>query len=165
MRLFEINDRDDIVARAQALAARAHSKQKYGDQPYVTHLKDVVDKVLTITDDPEVIAAAWLHDAIEDTQVTYGDIEREFGANVARMVWAVTGVGQNRAEKMKSAIDKISQIPNSELIKSADRLSNVQASQKNNPKKLQIYRNEHRDLSPVLGNNALAQELVKIFST
>lgn len=164
MRIFEINDRNDIVARAQALAARSHSKQLYGTEPYITHISDVVDKVLTITDDPEVIAAAWLHDVIEDTQVTYGDIEREFGINVARMVWAVTGTGQNRAEKMKSAIDKISQTPNSELIKSADRLSNVQASQKNNPKKLKMYRDEHRDLSPVLGNNALAQELVKIFS-
>jgi len=161
---MEIFESSDLVTRAMRLASYAHRNQKYGEHPYVTHLADVVARVKTITQDPEIIAAAWLHDTIEDTQVTHGDIEREFSKNVASMVWAVTGHGQNRAEKMANAIEKIAKTPGSELVKSADRLSNVKASLANNPKKLQMYKDEHKELSPVLGNNELAQELVKLLS-
>jgi (p)ppGpp synthase/HD superfamily hydrolase len=166
MKMIELTEStNNIEVRAQALATNAHAEQKYGDQPYVNHLADVVRRVKTITQDPEVIAAAWLHDTIEDTQVTYGDIEREFSKNVADMVWAVTGVGHDRAAKMANAIEKIAQTPGSELVKSADRLSNAAASKAEQKHKLyQRYKDEHTNLSPVLGNNTLAQELVKLFS-
>lgn len=161
----ELLESTDMVKRAMQLASFAHKDQKYGTRPYVTHLADVVARVKTITQDPEIIAAAWLHDIIEDTQTTYGDIEREFGENVAKMVWAVTGVGQDRAAKMANAIEKIAQTPGSELVKSADRLSNASASKEEKKMKLyQRYKDEHKDLSPVLGNNELAQELVKLFA-
>jgi len=164
MRINEVTD-ISLEAKAQALATQAHREQKYGDKPYVAHLADVVRRVKQITDDPEVIAAAWLHDTIEDTTVTYGDVERGFGKNVADMVWAVTGVGQNRAEKMANAIEKIAQTPGSELVKSADRLSNAAASKDEKKMKLyNRYKDEHTNLSPVLGNNALAQELVRLFA-
>jgi (p)ppGpp synthase/HD superfamily hydrolase len=147
------------------LASFAHRHQKYGERPYVTHLADVVARVKTITQDPEIIAAAWLHDIIEDTQTTYRDIERQFGTNVAKMVWAVTGVGQDRAAKMANAIEKIAQTPGSELVKSADRLSNATASKDEKKMKLyQRYKDEHTNLSPVLGNNELAKQLVTLFS-
>jgi (p)ppGpp synthase/HD superfamily hydrolase len=106
----------DIVARARALAVEAHKDQKYGTQPYVVHISDVVKRVQTITQDPEVIAAAWLHDVVEDTQITIGEIQSQFGPNVAAMVWAVTGVGQDRAAKMANAIEKIAKTPGSELV-------------------------------------------------
>lgn len=150
----------DIEAKAKNLAIDAHKHQKYGEHPYITHLADVVARVTTITQDPEIIAAAWLHDTVEDTEVTIEQIKQQFGDNVANIVWAVTGHGENRKEKMANAIAKIAQTPGSELVKSADRLSNVSASLANNPKKLKMYRDEHKDLSPVLGNNALALELV-----
>lgn len=165
--MMKINEVTNIglEAKAQALATQAHREQKYGDKPYVAHLADVVRRVKQITDDPEVIAAAWLHDTIEDTPVTYSYIELQFGKNVADMVWAVTGVGQNRAEKMANAIEKIARTPGSELVKSADRLSNAAASKDEKKMKLyNRYRDEHTNLSPVLGNNALAQELVKLFA-
>jgi len=156
---------NNLEAMAQALAVEAHKEQKYGTQPYINHISDVVKRVKTITQDPEVIAAAWLHDVVEDTQVTIGDIERQFGKNVAAMVWAVTGVGQDRAAKMANAIEKIAQTPGAELVKSADRLSNAQASKDENKMKLyQRYKDEHTNLSPVLGNNELAQALVKLFA-
>jgi (p)ppGpp synthase/HD superfamily hydrolase len=158
---------DDIESQAKTLAVDAHKNQKYGVHPYVTHLADVVARVKTITQDPEIIAAAWLHDIVEDTDVTLEQIKQQFGDNVANIVWAVTGRGENRKEKMANAIAKIAQTPGSELVKSADRLSNVSASLPsglaNNPKKLKMYRDEHKDLSPVLGNNALALELVDLF--
>lgn len=151
--------------QAKLLATVAHKDQKYGNQPYVAHLSDVVRRVKQITNDPEIIAAAWLHDTFEDTTVTYRDVERQFGKNVADMVWAVTGVGQDRAEKMANAIEKIAQTPGSELVKSADRLSNAAASKAEKKMKLyNRYRDEHTNLSPVLGNNALAQELIRLFA-
>ena len=152
----------DIEAKAKNLAIDAHKHQKYGEHPYITHLADVVARVKTITQDPEIIAAAWLHDTVEDTEVTIEQIKQQFGDNIANIVWAVTGHGENRKEKMANAISKIAQTPGSELVKSADRLSNVSASLANNPKKLKMYRDEHKDLSPVLGNNALALELVNL---
>lgn len=164
MRIDEVTS-SPMEERAMYMAVRAHKDQKYGTQPYSAHLADVVRRVKTITDDPEVIAAAWLHDTIEDTTVTYGDIERAFSKNVADMVWAVTGIGQNREEKMANAIAKIAKTPGAELVKSADRLSNASASKDENKMKLyQRYKDEHTNLSPVLGNNALAKELVKLFS-
>ncbi len=165
MKMQELLESTDIVKSAMQLATYAHRNQKYGERPYVTHLADVVARVKTITQDPEVIAAAWLHDIIEDTQVTYGDVERQFGKNVADMVWAVTGVGHDRAAKMANAIEKIAKTPGAELVKSADRLSNARASKEEKKMKLyQRYKDEHKDLSPVLGNNELAQQLVTLFS-
>jgi len=161
----ELLESTDIVKRAMQVASFAHRNQKYGERPYVTHLADVVARVKTITQDPEIIAAAWLHDTIEDTQVTYSDIEQDFGENVAKMVWAVTGVGHDRAAKMANAIEKIAQTPGAELVKSADRLSNASASKQEKKHKLyQRYKDEHKDLSPVLGNNELAKQLVVLFS-
>lgn len=165
MKMQELLESVNLEASAKALASHAHRHQKYGERPYVTHLADVVRRVKTITQDPEVIAAAWLHDTIEDTQVTYSDIENEFGKNVADMVWAVTGVGHDRAAKMANAIEKIAKTPGSELVKSADRLSNAAASKAEKKMKLyQRYKDEHTNLSPVLGNNELAQELVRLFA-
>ena len=162
---MELLESADIVSRAKALAIHAHGDQQYGTQPYVVHISDVVKRVMTITQDPEVIAAAWLHDVAEDTDVTIEEIRAQFGDNVAAMVWAVTGVGPDRAAKMANAIEKISRTPGSELVKSADRLSNATASKDEKKMKLyQRYKDEHKDLSPVLGNNELAQQLVKLFS-
>lgn len=163
--MIELTESRNLEPSAKALALLAHRNQKYGDQPYFNHLADVVRRVKTITQDPEVIAAAWLHDTVEDTEVTIDEIKAKFGDNVAAMVWAVTGIGANRAEKMANAIEKIAQTPGAELVKSADRLSNAQASK--DEKKMSLYnryKDEHTNLSPVLGNNELAQELVRLFA-
>ena len=165
MKMQELTESPNLEPSAKALALLAHRNQKYGEQPYFNHLADVVRRVKTITQDPEVICAAWLHDTVEDTDVTIEEIKAKFGPNVAAMVWAVTGIGANRAEKMANAIEKIAQTPGSELVKSADRLSNAQASK--DEKKMGLYnryKDEHTNLSPVLGNNELAQELVRLFA-
>jgi (p)ppGpp synthase/HD superfamily hydrolase len=165
MKIMElVESQANKEASAKALALLAHRNQKYGDQPYFNHLADVVRRVKTITQDPEVVCAAWLHDTVEDTDVTIDDIRSKFGDNVAAMVWAVTGEGPDRTSQMASAIAKIAQTPGAELVKSADRLSNASASKAEKKMKLyQRYKDEHVNLSPVLGNNALAQELVKLF--
>lgn len=153
------------IDQARRLATTAHADQLYGTQPYMVHIEDVVRRVRQITNDPEIICAAYLHDTIEDTPVTYSYIEQQFGQNVADMVWAVTGVGATRADKMANAIAKIARTPGADFVKSADRLSNAAASKAEKKMKLyNRYRDEHTNLSPVLGNNALAQELIKLFN-
>lgn len=157
---------DSIVDRAELVARAAHKDQKYGERPYTVHLEDVVRRVKQITDDPEVIAAAWLHDSVEDSpHVTIHDIRTMFGTRVADLVWAVTNQGDDRAAKMASVIEKIPLAPGAELVKSADRLSNASASKAEKKMGLYtMYREEHAALAPVLGDNALAQELIKLFN-
>jgi hypothetical protein len=64
--------------------------------------------VAEVTDDAEMIAAAWLHDTVEDTPATFGDIERAFGAEVRALVADLTDVSKpsdgNRA--VRKAIDR-----------------------------------------------------------
>ncbi|WP_300336378.1 HD domain-containing protein [Accumulibacter sp.] len=95
----------DLIQRAQAFATSAHQRighrRKYSDQPYQVHLEAVARLVASVTDDPEMIGAARLHDVVEDTPATLGDIEREFGPAMAALVQDLTDVsrpsGGNRA--------------------------------------------------------------------
>jgi (p)ppGpp synthase/HD superfamily hydrolase len=157
---------NSIVDCAEIVARVAHKDQKYGEKPYSVHLEDVVRRVKQITDDPEVIAAAWLHDTVEDSpQVTIDDIRKLFGARVADIVWAVTAYGDDRETKMTSVIEKIAQTPGADLVKSADRLSNAAACKAEKKMgKYTMYRDEQVLLGPVLGNNALVDELNALFA-
>jgi (p)ppGpp synthase/HD superfamily hydrolase len=73
----------DIVQRAQEFATRAHQRinhqRKYTKVPYTDHLAATAKLVTTVTDDPVTIAAAWLHDTVEDTPATIQDLQKEFG--------------------------------------------------------------------------------------
>ena len=79
---------DSIFEEALAFAAKAHSGQrrKTGDLPYILHPIEVSSIVSTMTEDREVLAAALLHDVVEDTAVTADEIEERFGERIARLV-------------------------------------------------------------------------------
>lgn len=90
-------DPDDPIVRllgAAAFAARAHdgAKRKDGKTPYVSHVFRVclVARVVFGVEDPEILAAALLHDTLEDTTTDFDDLEREQGAAVARRVAALS---------------------------------------------------------------------------
>jgi hypothetical protein len=101
-----------LVHRAREFATQAHrridQRRKYSKQAYEVHLRAVADLVARVTEDQEMIAAAWLHDTVEDTPATLGDIEREFGRGVAQLVADLTDVSRpgdgNRA--VRKAIDR-----------------------------------------------------------
>lgn len=153
-----------MIKKAKEFATAAHKGQMYGDKPYTAHLEDVVARLSTITDDQELLAAAWLHDTIEDCGITVDQIANEFSQRVAKLVWALTGTGPYRALRVNDAIKKISETAGAELVKSADRLSNVSASIRDQRTDLfEMYKREHEILAPVLGDNALAQELNRLF--
>jgi len=102
----------ELIESAMKYATEAHARidqtRKYTGQPYHVHLRRVAEIVEGVTDDPETIAAAWLHDTVEDTPATFQDIERRFGPGVRRLVAEVTDVSLpsdgNRAAR--KAVDR-----------------------------------------------------------
>ena len=67
-----------LIEHARTFATSAHERighqRKYNNQPYQVHLRAVANLVASVTDDAEMIAAAWLHDTVEDTSATLDDI-------------------------------------------------------------------------------------------
>ncbi|NOG50043.1 MAG: bifunctional (p)ppGpp synthetase/guanosine-3',5'-bis(diphosphate) 3'-pyrophosphohydrolase [Chloroflexi bacterium] len=84
------NDRA-IIERAYRKAEAAHAGQfRKSGEPYFTHCAAVAAILTDLHLDAEAIAAALLHDTLEDTDITYQELVDEFGLNVANLVDAVT---------------------------------------------------------------------------
>lgn len=150
---------DDILRRAEQFAIGTHrrvdQRRKYTDQPYDAHLRAVVEIVETVTSDPEVLAAAWLHDAIEDTPATYDDIEREFGTEVADLVAELSDVSRasdgNRA--VRKSIDRAHLARASaraKTVKLADLIDNTRDIVKHDPRFGRVFVTEAASLLEVL---------------
>ncbi|HEY5719512.1 MAG TPA: HD domain-containing protein [Gammaproteobacteria bacterium] len=125
---------DDLVQRAAHFGTHAHQRidqrRKYTHQPYQVHLKAVAELVATVTDDPVVRAAAWLHDVVEDTPATLDDLREAFGEAVARLVAELTDVSRpgdgNRAERKALDRDHLAQAsPAAKTVKLADLIDNA----------------------------------------
>jgi GTP pyrophosphokinase len=87
---FSLADRE-LVERAYRVAEEAHRKQKRNSgEPYINHCLAVARILTNLRVPPEVVAAALLHDTVEDTQVTLEDLRRDFGEVVASLVDGVT---------------------------------------------------------------------------
>lgn len=80
----------DLVTRAIIFAANAHDgmRRKKENIPYIMHPAEAAVIVSSLTENQEVIAAALLHDVIEDTPVSFEDVVAEFGPRVAALVWS-----------------------------------------------------------------------------
>ena len=87
--------------RAKQYALLKHSGQVHGTRPFIFHLTEVVDTLHEFGhQDDDLTAAAWLHDVVEDTDVTIEEIYREFGQRIGDLVDALTdGDGATREEK------------------------------------------------------------------
>lgn len=77
-----------MIEEAASFAAKAHQGvfRKGTEIPYITHPMETAVIVSGFTDDPEMIAAALLHDVIEDAGVTKEELEARFGPRVAQLV-------------------------------------------------------------------------------
>ena len=85
------NDPQGVVARAYAIAEKAHRGQKRkSGEPYFIHPAAVAEILIDWKLDSSTIAAGLLHDAVEDTAVTLADIKKEFGDEIAFLVDGVT---------------------------------------------------------------------------
>lgn len=82
--------------RARDFATHWHAsidqRRKYTNEPYIAHPAAVAELVRGVPHTEEMLAAAWLHDTVEDTPCTIGDVEAEFGLGVAELVEQLTDV-------------------------------------------------------------------------
>lgn len=131
----------ELVDRAIKFAVDAHhnTERRGKGFPYIIHPMEAMEIVATITPDPELLAAAALHDTIEDTDVTVEDIRREFGDRVAELVHAesdqINGELFNGAnetetwhERKQAAIDRLAAASHdAKIVAMGDKLSNMRA--------------------------------------
>ena len=77
-----------MIQKAAEFAAKVHAGvfRKGSRLPYIVHPTEVALIVTVMTSDPEVIAAAYLHDVIEDAGVSYEELKNLFGKRVADLV-------------------------------------------------------------------------------
>lgn len=121
-----------LFDRAAVFAINAHSgiERRGKGFPYIIHPFEAAAIVATITNDPEMLAAAVLHDTVEDTGVTNEQIESEFGPRVARLVFHETaphGFLPWR-EKRLIQIEKLRNAPrDGKIVAIGDKLSNLRA--------------------------------------
>ena len=127
----------DLLDRAIIFAVKAHhnTERRGKGFPYIVHPMEAVEIVATITKDQELLAAAALHDTIEDTDVTVEDIRREFGNRIAELVHAESdqfteGVSEEDSwhDRKKAAIDRLAKAPHdAKIVAMGDKLSNMRA--------------------------------------
>jgi (p)ppGpp synthase/HD superfamily hydrolase len=157
----------DLVMHAARFASAAHINhfRKYTNEPYINHLKEVADTVQSVEPGNTVaIAAAWLHDVVEDghiTNVTPGDLAKEFGFEVTSYVRWLTDTNNmtiNRAARKSYDRERLAAAPASvQTIKLADLISNSRSIAQHDPKFAVVYMKEKEQLLDVMtkGNAAL----------
>lgn len=144
-----------MVQKAQQFAIQAHGDQKYGEFGYSKHLQHVVNVLHRFhRDSPTLLAAAWLHDTVEDTKVSIKML-KDFPSEVVAIVDAVSDpkVG-SRSEKKAASYPKIRRIPNAIILKLADRIANVEVGGK-----LSKYRFEHEGFRKALYVPGMADDM------
>lgn len=126
-----------LLDRAIEFAVHAHSgtERRGKGFPYIVHPMEAMEIVSTITPDQELLAAAALHDTIEDTDVTVEDIRREFGDRVAALVEEESdkftpGVSEEDSwhQRKQAAIDRLAAASHdAKIVALGDKLSNMRA--------------------------------------
>ncbi len=160
-----------LIYKAKNFAERAHAEQvrKYSGEPYAVHLREVAGYCAEVGCRDEVVAAAYLHDVIEDQGVTREHLQSLFGMDVSRLVWEVTD--QSRPEdgnrEARKAIDRTHNArasPEGKTIKLADLISNTKSIATKDPPFAVVYLREKRLLMPLLteGNAILYQRAMAL---
>jgi (p)ppGpp synthase/HD superfamily hydrolase len=167
----------NIVQKAQVYAMAAHASvqqvRKYTNEPYIVHPAEVASIVASVPGATEdMVAAAYLHDVIEDTGCTFTDIHMAFGIDIATLVGWLTDVSKpedgNRAHRKAVDREHTAQAPaEAQTIKLADLISNSRSIMAHDPKFAEVYLAEKRLLLQVLtkgdrGLHARACEFVRV---
>jgi myo-inositol-1(or 4)-monophosphatase len=126
-----------LLDRAIVFAVRAYAgtERRGKGFPYIVHPLEAVEIVATMTSDQEPLAAAALHDTVEDTDVTIEQIRAEFGERIASLVASesdivVSGVSEEDSwhARKQAAIDRLAQASHdAKIVALGDKLSNMRA--------------------------------------
>ena len=110
----------ELVSEAIVFAARAHDgmRRKKSDAPYILHPMEAAVIVGTMTDDQNIIAAAALHDVVEDAGITIEEVEARFGRRVRELVESETE--DKRADLPPSATWRIRKEESLSVLKNAE---------------------------------------------
>lgn len=133
----------DLIVKAYHFAQKAHEgQQRKSGEPYFIHVFATARNLADLGMSPTVIAAGFLHDTIEDTDVTAKDIEREFGKEILDLVKGVTKLGTLKYKGVERNVENLRKFFVSMaadfrviIIKLCDRLHNVQTLEHVNPDK------------------------------
>ncbi len=134
----------EVIIKAYNLANEAHKGQmRLSGEPYVIHPIEVASILVDIGMDTNTIAAALLHDVVEDSEFTYEDIEKQFGQEVAELVEGVTKLGkieyksreEEQADNVRKMVLAMAKDIRVVLIKLADRLHNMRTLRFKSPEK------------------------------
>ena len=136
-----------MLKKARIYAVNAHGAQKYGEHPYSFHLDKVVNHLSRFGEEAQVIG--YLHDVVEDTNVSLGEISIEFGGFISECIGILTDEpGDNRKERKIKTYAKMAKVTGrlelSLIVKAADRLANIeQCANDCNDRMLSVYFSEH----------------------
>ena len=151
----------DMIERAWLVAKEAHADQKRSSgEPYINHPLNVAAILAELQLDDKTIAAALLHDVVEDTIFTFEEMEDMFGKEIALLVDGVTKIGkiyfktkeQQQIEAYRKLIIATARDLRVILIKLADRLHNMRTLKFVNPDKQQRIAKETLELYAPLAN-------------
>ena len=127
----------ELLDRAIIFAVKAHAgtERRGKGYPYIVHPLEAVEIVATMTKDQELLAAAALHDTVEDTDVTVERIRAEFGDRVAELVASESdqfeaGVSEEDSwhARKQAAIDRLAKASrDAKIVALGDKLSNMRA--------------------------------------
>jgi RelA/SpoT family (p)ppGpp synthetase len=154
-------DTEALLAAAFDFAYQLHDGQfRASGEPYIIHPVAVADLLREIGASAAVIAAGFLHDVVEDTQVTPEDIEDHFGAEVRALVEGVTKLGgihftnktEAQAENLRRMFLAMASDIRVVLVKLADRLHNMRTLSALKPEKQQRIARETREIYAPLAN-------------
>ena len=141
----------DLIIDAFNYASDGHKNQKrLSGESYITHPLQVAHYLSNLNLDTETIIAAFLHDLIEDTEVTYNDIKKNFGKEVADIVDGVTKIDkinynskeEAKADAIRKMVVAMSKDIRVLILKLADRLHNIETIQYHNEWKQEKIANE-----------------------
>ena len=127
----------ELLDRAIIFAVKAHAgtERRGKGFPYIVHPMEAMEIVATMTPDQELLAAAALHDTVEDTEVTIEDIRAEFGDRIASLVAAESdempeGVSKEDSwhGRKQAAISRLAKASHdAKIVALGDKLSNMRA--------------------------------------
>lgn len=152
-----------MIEQAKKLATEAHKGQLYGTgEPYIVHPTQAADLARRLGYPDEVIAACYLHDVLEDTDITEAELREKFPDVVVDAVVAVTFMGKDSDAKLKKAISH----PVGHAVKFCDSSSNFSNSALYGPrpgKDLKEVLTRYTHYLSVLSHNLPTPEQIKAY--